>query len=77
MGGFEGLSKIRKCLGCEGEFKPETEEQMFCSDRCRGWCRISIDSMIGKLKSDEDIFAVFDCVQLLWKKQTQKGGEED
>lgn len=68
------MSEMRKCLGCEGEFKPETEEQMFCSDRCKGWCRISIESMIDKLKSDEDLFSVFDHVQMLWKKQAQ-GGE--
>jgi len=49
---------------------------MFCSEDCRGWCRISIESMVGGLISDEDIFSVFDHVQLLWKKQAQKGGEE-
>ncbi len=70
------MSKMKKCLGCKQEFKPETDEEMFCSQDCRGWCRISIESMVSGLVSDEDIFAVFDCVQLLWKKQAQKGGEE-
>ena len=69
------MSKMRKCLGCKGEFKPETDEQLFCSEDCRGWCRISIESMVSKLKSDENIFSVFDHVQLLWKKEAQ-GGEE-
>lgn len=65
---------MAKCIGCEREFTPERDDQLFCSDECRGWCKISIGSMVDKLKKDENIFSVFDHVQLLWKKEAQ-GGE--
>jgi len=69
------MSKMRKCLKCKGDFKPESDEQLFCSNGCREVFRYRVSDMVYDLIGDDSLFSVYDHIHSLLKKEAQ-GGEE-